>query len=1133
MKIDLRKILSRNNNLTLEQIFKMNISSPKFKELFLEKYKSDSTEVINYINSHYRMMCNIKSEEMNKAIDFFRQKYSIEEILSFEFFNNITKEMCDEYLSNNFDWINNDKITSKLDSGVLFYVTMKYNLLGKKEYRKKLFSLLDTFEINEFLNYNRNNLFNILDLINYISDDKFKFLERDIVTILQSNIDFVLDNVSKELFNKLITNGIVDILVKENNDIVKKIIIKNPYNIINDINEDKLVSYLSRLEKKDIAYLLTNQNTLYDRLKNSSKFDINEFIFNSDKSLIRSSHLVRDYYFKYDFNTLKEYILENDSILPELLEKEEFVLKVRNDLLFFIIDEKLLIKLLPYIKKLKLIDNIDSLSEFTDLFNHYPLLEEYYIKNLDLFVETIFNFKFDSFSKLEFLFKDHYINKIPLDNMAISNLVLSLSTFNEFSNLFKESSEFQDFIRKNPEALINRIKVINDEMMLSHVYMFLEENAEFFEYIEKDKDCLDKLTFNINDNLFMKYLDQNPKVEQKIFTNKYILEKILNNEDYTFRYLFILNKLNIETELTKKYNKKIEELQKERPEFSLGNTSLKKEMLNDDFIEDLGFNYINAILEYDTTASDKAVELYKRGELLNLKLFLDYLSINISNNRRMIHYYIMEYDNIKDLLNNIIINNISLNDNQKQILKEIICQGNIYNIKNITDLENYQFIKYDKLKDNINEKNIKELFLNESSLINGVPWNLHFKLESIFGNKSDTEYFKYKYVDTKIISKEDFNYLKDVNDLIDKVYKKDINIKMEIESLLLKYKGNYIPTARKIKEAIIKENNKNFNEQLMDLEEVRKVASYDNPNAAVYITFEDGIEKIYLNNYDFRCMCHFISNSREQNSTFSHTFRGNFEQYIIFSENVKYKLKRKSLSGISIGNLLRQKPKLWNEVEGISTISTGVSSNKHYYHGLGFGKQSNISVIGESGGDAMVSHNLRNIVPNYYDGTNNNFSTIYGSARGEIWFDRKDSNIKTNNQRIQPEFVIGNEIYLENYAKELGCPMIIPKENNNLEEYSNYIDKKDRENYSKTLNKKFLYNIIYNKYNSNEEEKVNFIISCIMNLYKNKQIDLDLFSKKMLEVKWLLYENYKRDYLFKIDTLLDEYCYQEQLKKAI
>lgn len=1081
-------------NMSLLEIYKKYGSRDLLKKEIIRR-ASSGTKELEEVRNFYKYNSPVifitdYQKELEELAKFLKMRP--EKLLDYKCFSDISYDIAKKYLSSSdYSWLQNKSIIEKVDKEFLYE------------------TLLENFVL----------LYKYPELLE-------KFSDRQIEKILVSPcVSSIKD------YNKI--PNFIDILKKRpsllqfEGKIIEMLVFEKNYNLLSKIME------LNILKPFEIE-------TIIIKFQNSFEFDDFLDLMNNIPSNIIEHINQNSYFFEKIIKSYKnnqeqmEKLMSTDFVsnLNDEL-KENVLLSLPNNILYHICIKNNNL----YYNRIK--KNID----FKDFSNYYSNNAENYFNEL-----TTSNFIFD-------LYKSDEMNLIPknvkekiyhyclndVDSlrffcenfdgimMFASEETLNLTQQKNIATIISEMLFEDQVINKVIFKFFDKYSFIKEEVVRSENFQKCFENKSesyLFDIIDRYPEILDMFNFNLITNykssVLMKGCDKYPNVEKLLMSNNDFLTYILSDKKNILEFMPLINKYNISNETIKLFNDNFNKIQEVRPELSWGNSSLRTEMLSEDFINILGLDYIDAILQYDSDASDIVINLYNQHKLNDLKEWLDYLNKNISKNHRMIHYYILSYSKMESLANDLIKTDAKLNDYERQILEEIIENENLYEIKSLSELDNYFKMKCVKLlkdKERLSSDEVKELFLNTSALKKGIPWELSFSL-----NSSELDYFKYKYVDTKFITVEEYEYIKRVLDIIENgCY--DITIILDI---VKQYMDKNVPTARSVINKMRKASLQEFNSKLLDLEEVRKVASYTDPNAQVYIEEKEGIEYIHLNGYDYRCLCtHIETCPATGSSTFSNSkeMRNGFEQYTILSEKIKEKNIDQSLSSLKLTNLINEDSENWNLIEGISTISSGLFSSKFNNNGFAWGKKSNISVINCSGGDAMVSHEIRCLNPNKAD-PEIGYKGLYTADRGEFWFDRLDE----NNERIQPEFISTTISSPTNNIEEkdkkaarfFNIPIIVKHSNYYDTEYENRLDSLTRKKFLETFDISVTDNILFNQKNTNNEEKVNFLIASLDYAFSTSIIDEKTYISKLIDLKWKLYENRFTNYIQKIDTIVSE-----------
>lgn len=1015
------------------------------------------------------------------------------QILEWKSFIDINDVIATTYLNNDDSWLSNNLITRKISSKFLYDTLLKNNNLYKYP---NLLELLPTAYLDKILVSNQIKYSNIPNLINLIKKS----------TLSSSKIMVIINRMCLE-FNKN-SNLIFEIMALNR---INKYEIGNFIIYLQVLPFENYINFLNNLPPNIIQYI--NQDVLlFEKI-------VSPYKNNPDKlALILNSNFC----FQLDFQMKKNlfFLLPNDKLFDILIINNEYYDNFRNNIYlseFPSYFNENIDKCLNVLTSSHLLLEFFTVAEFSHLRGKIDNKKAekfyYYILNNIEYLKFLIENKCENIGQFdwkEFIYSDNTnLNKIQQENI-LQMFSVFVETKEEIYYIFDKYPFIKDkFVSsKNLENYL----ITSDSEAREKLFALIDRYPEIIDVIDFN------LITNIDSSLILLNCDKYSKVENLLMHNEKFLNYILSNENNILKFMPLINKYNISNSKIQLFNENFKKIQKVRPELSWGNSSLRPEMLHSDFINILGTDYIDAILQYDSEASDIVVDLYKQNKLNDLKLWLDYLNNNISRNHRMIHFYILSYNNMKDISNDLVSNNALLSDYQKQILEEIVDNNNLYKIKSLSELDKYFEIRVKTIL-NSNAIDVNELFLNTSSLQNGVPWKISFNVNDI-----DLDYVKYKFVDTDIITLEEYDYIQKIKNI-----RRD---DASLYQLISEYIGKEVPTARSIFNKMYNTKLNDFNSKLLDLDELHKIASSTDPNSLVYIEIKDGIEYIHLNGYDFKCLaCSIEKKVGNHNATFSEKLVYDFEQYRIFSEKIKSQAPDAKLSMLKIGEILPSVPESWDLIEGISTISTGVCSSRNSHSGYGWGKKSNVKVISSNPSDAGVSHKLRNLKPGKTSTYNSN-ETLYGNKRGEFFFDRLDD----SNERIHPEFIISCEgsgeftkLEQTRIAKTFGIPVVIRHSKYYGEQYENKLDLIARKKFLETYDVSITDDILFNHLNSNTEEKVTFLIQTLQSGFLSGILNYQTYISKLIDLKWKLYESGElfSKQMVKIDTIISEMTNEE------
>lgn len=1007
----------------------------------------------------------------------------------------------------------------------------------------KLFELFSPYYVIKILNdenINFNllpNFENLLKIALTSNFDKITILEKIIKNNNYSSLSIFIDNCPIEILNNNIQK-IIQFLNKNDFNISKYIINRmNPKTIINLVNNEVFYNnYLKKLNDDQLNSLFNGY--IVDEFNKNEIYKIIDLYSDYVTAIITNNKLYEKSNYKQSINFWTELISKINS---------------NPDFFFKIIDKSNAI--LDFFNGISYNNNSNNNIEIKYMLekildDHSIKVQDAVLKNYNSLVNKIIEYSFSNNNIFNI-----FIHSKLMETKNLINPYNGFSNYLDYFLLSKEKDLTENEINllitylvenNNSKTLFNyfdkfpilKTKIINNYSILKNIlnkfpkFLYFEifnSHPEFLQKIVNNAELLNDYIFIFDEFSLLNYLEKYPQVSKKLINSNTFIHTILANEQKTFEYLTLLNKYNITNENVNKFNKGFNQIQKVRNELSLKNSSLKKEMLYPEFISILGVEYINAILEYDSEATNIVVELFNTNNLSNLRKYLDFLTNNIKNTRRMIHFYILAFNSTNKLVFNL-IDNCPLTDYQKQILEEIIANNNKYEIQNINQLNNYFLIKSKKIlsqRKKLTSNDVLELFLNQSARDNGEPWNIPF-FKDVLSNQ-ELEYFKYKYVDSGTISLQDYEYILAVNNILKN------NCDMElIKKLLNDSLNKEVPSIRSLYKKMEQQYQKDFNDRLLDLDEIRAIGSYTDSNADVYITKKNGVEIIYLNGYDYKFIgTALIGNKATYEDEDANDRNINYNS-VVLSEKLKQFISNGHIKLETLGGIIKNNPIAWNLLEGVSTISAGgISSRFAPSKNYGWGKKSDIRINGTCDADGKVSHKLRDLKPGGIGRLNiidKSCQVLYSLPRNwsEVWFDRNNPQQTNNNQRIQPEFIIlevaeiGDDISNNlafTQAKTFNCPIVV-RVNSKYEHIEEQLYETAIKKYTETYDKNCLYDIWYNSKIDNLN-KLNFLLNILNESFKNGILSLDNYILKLTDLKWFLYENDKK-YVPNIEKLLSE-----------
>lgn len=831
---------------------------------------------------------------------------------------------------------------------------------------------------------------------------------------------------------------------------------------LNNDSFSKLISKMSSLDNPNKYMNLLLDNNIYDRCKKDISVSyLTRLLFEKDVSLISDINI----------NNLSNMELDiMNSFIDEFNAENGFYTQKTSDFINKILlnkDNKIVSTL--FVKTIFK----ELLKQQADLIYKFPLIENYP-------------------GNIEDIFDDDFI---------LNNDDFILNSIDKIANVSNPS-----FIKKIFEIIVHRypekiFQIIGMGKYTDIIDSIIDE--KIIRSIISNKDMFNMLFLHANDGSV-----------EKIFHSRAFRNVIDNDKELTFGIMYFINLYDVHNEYIDHLNKNFAMIQNVRPELSWFNSSFKKELLEDEVINVLGVDYLNIVLNFDTIATDAVIRAYNNHNLYELKEYTDFI-VSITKNIRDINKSIGFFDRVSVLYND--IKDKDLNIYQKELFLEIAKTGNINNVKNYEELNNYFDFKASRVYKNqdITEVDFNRLFLNRNGMLDN-----YFNIFRY--TREDFEYLKYKYLDTGVISEKEFLYLLDVYKLHDEIFNQNKDI--PLWDVLNNWPYKDIISIDTIFAKLDKAWADERKGMLTSPDELRRAALEGKAN----IEYVDGVEVITLMGCDYKFVISSMRAIKESNKTDSGNTISNGVAYV-FPKIVGEKLKSKygkDFAKQSNYEILANNPESWYEIEGVSTISSSTDMpelpiGNRFDYGYAWGSGTDIKICGVDAGDAGVSHDPRS---SGYIGRgrfNTKKKEFYKKTRylNEIWEDRfcpdlVDGKIK----RVKPEFIknVNNLSKSVRYAKFFGCPVIAVDKSY----YHNFEEQKFL-----TLTKSVLEDSDMSKFgeyiyspvsSATTEEMVQQVVHALqMNCYAGKITEYDLF-KKLTDVKWTVYEEFgKSSVLFK------------------
>ena len=601
----------------------------------------------------------------------------------------------------------------------------------------------------------------------------------------------------------------------------------------------------------------------------------------------------------------------------------------------------------------------------------------------------------------------------------------------------------------------------NDQLLL------LIETFGYDNLIKCDNDFFDFL----NNNKQKQFLTVN---EAKKLTYQYFLKYKKT------KTLLLLQHLGVETEEIKYLNQSLHNLLQVRPELKLNNPVLKTvELLNPIIVNTYGYTIISTILEYNSGADKILIKTTLNGDTL-LKQWIDYISKLTIYDKKLLHMALLNYENTKPLIKNILDNHVTLNEKQQNILIEVLSKKNNFNVSNIDELTNYQHYRQNLLEGKMQNNSLEEIKNNILQILfntNIVETKRIFREYNI-----DSKNFM-----TNIIEKNNILSIKDIASI--EIIKKIIS---ENDIDLLKLKFNDIIKLGQINSSLFEIEKKLKNYYSTLLKNSLFKPDYKKKTGIKYSTIPSiNSEILDINNKK-------ISSDNLIN--------------IVELDGIDFKLLIHNIDSFNIhNNKIINNPALWNQLEGSSTLSTSMISNTHmecvgngrkdsvYY---GFNNVSDNSLYLMDSCDIGIEFDERELNPSSFSNHYMNPDVLQSESENynEVVLNRKSSSKPEFDHRIQPNCIICFDGNINDESKLAAQYFNIPiyvinrqkykEKNRNLKEYY-----QNREIIS--FNKNDVHNILYSK--GNLKEKYNLFINLLGQSFNKNLIDINEYQELINE----------------------------------
>lgn len=534
--------------------------------------------------------------------------------------------LINEINSYNFERYFTDNVIKKLNEGT---GKLRRILLNHIEYANLIPKL--TTEKNYMpSSIYFNNEEKWVSISKYLALFQSRYGKKELISFLNSFND---RNSCENLYEVMSDTNFFKNALFDDDDIIELVKGNFGKNLNND-SFSKLISKMSSLDNPNKYMNLLLDNNIYDRCKKDISVSyLTRLLFEKDVSLISDINI----------NNLSNMELDiMNSFIDEFNAENGFYTQKTSDFINKILlnkDNKIVSTL--FVKTIFK----ELLKQQTNLIYKFPLIENYP-------------------GNIEDIFDDDFI---------LNNDGLILNSIDKIANVSNPS-----FIKKIFEIILHRyperiFQVIGMGKYTDIIDSIIDE--KIIRSIISNKDMFNMLFLHANDGSV-----------EKIFHSRAFRNVIDNDKELTFGIMYFINLYDVHNEYIDHLNKNFAMIQKARPELSWFNSSLKKELLEDEVINVLGVDYLNIVLNFDTIATDAVIRAYNNHNLYELKEYTDFI-VSITKNIRDINKSIGFFDRVSVLYND--IKDKDLNIHQKELFLEIAKTGNINNVKNYEELNNY------------------------------------------------------------------------------------------------------------------------------------------------------------------------------------------------------------------------------------------------------------------------------------------------------------------------------------------------------------------------------------------------------------------------------------------------------------
>lgn len=434
--------------------------------------------------------------------------------------------------------------------------------------------------------------------------------------------------------------------------------------------------------------------------------------------------------------------------------------------------------------------------------------------------------------------------------------------------------------------------VRNDEELLRSI---MEENPEVFRFttgkLKNNKEIADSAIRLENKNFSyagkniqadpenaLIYLRENPQMFSKYGTPIFdkmddgMINLVLKADINNYKYL---QGSSLETETMRKFDSSVQRIQGFRPEFTLNNPNLRYELLLDENFINMNPEIINSLLEYDTGSIDTLIKLSHNGKLESVLEYIENYRTAYGNDMTSIIKAIDSFEAVEPTLESVKEQNLEMSDPRVKMLIDTKNKFGMMDLENFDEkVREYYRNKLANVSDITEARNIySEMLLNRSTeeVKKFVEEYCDFRVEGVnkYAKENDLEEPIGKEVQDRLKLLEQISKIEDIDEL-----------KKSVEELPVVLENLGDTESR-----IASMYSKIYNSQMLDLSKT----SLEREKI-------DGVDVIHLNGQPFQMLIH-----RLYNFDFSMT---------------------------SIANEIIENPEKWNLLEGTTSISSTLITDK-------------------------------------------------------------------------------------------------------------------------------------------------------------------------------------------------------------